>query len=459
MNTHDAPTPRARREKTACFFANIGVGHLNPMLVLAARLAARGWTVYFYAHDNARRRVADSGAVWRSYGHDSWDLFETAKRATRELLEMEPEALQDMSIVSAGLPAALAMLPYLLGEIERHRPLFTVHDAAAPWGALAGRMAGVPTVCSMSAFPLTVEQAAETYPPGAIQSAAARYLLRRHGVEYDPCAGYVNYTDCNLVFTSRLWAGRAFDAATTYHFCGPALFDEAAEALRHPSVEVAEAARSAGKRLVYASMGTVVNGTLSTFYRETVYRIFAGVVAALKPRDDVRLIISAGRKAGAGPAEPLPLFGADALPGNVSVYDYVPQPLLLRRADLFVTHAGMNSSNEAAWHGVPVLCCPFFGDGVLNARRFEELGAGLTLDYGVASPALVAAGRPPASTEGVPPEALRSALYDLLDQASYRRAAASLRRQFRREVELDASVDRMLAWVMKGSRHRRATPE
>jgi MGT family glycosyltransferase len=447
MAAQATQTPRAVREKTVCFFANIGVGHLNPMLSLAERLTALGWEVIFYAHANALPRVAATGATWRSYGRDDWNLFETAKRATRELLCMEPEALQDMSIVSAGLPATLSMLPYLLSEMERHRPLFTVHDAAAPWGALAGRIAGARAVCSMSAFPLTVAQAAETYPPGNAQRAAARYLLERYGVEYDPRAGYVNYTDCNLVYTTRLWAGPRFDAATTHHFCVPTLPDDAPEALGHESLDVARAAKAAGKKVVYAALGTVVNGTLSGFYRETVRRIFSDIIEALSQRDDVRLIISAGRLAAHAVEPGSSLVAAHPLPDNVSVFDYVPQPCLLQHADLFITHAGMNSTNEAAWHGVPVACCPFFGDGILNARRFGELGAGLTLDYGIATPAQIAAGRPPASPDAVPPEALRSALYALLDDASYRRAAAAVSQQFRREAETDKSIENMLCWA------------
>jgi len=429
--------------KTVCFFANIGTGHLNPMLVLAERLAALGWTVLFYAPANARQRVSDTGAIWRHYGCEEWNLFAAAREATVNLLSLPADILLDMSIVSAGLPAALVMLPHLLNEIQTHRPLFTVHDAAAPWGALAGRIAGLPTVCSMSAFPMVMDEVAESYPSGPIQKAAAQYLLEHYGIHYDPLSSYINYSGFNLVFTARFWAESHFKCGASYHFCGPVPFQHSPEDPDHPSIGIARAARDAGKKVVYASFGTVVNGTLRTYYEKVIDRIFAEIIAALGERDDVRLILSAGRKPAAG-SDPKMIVNMDC----ASWFEYVPQPLLLRHTDVFLTHAGMNSTNEGAWHGVPVICCPFFGDGVLNARRFAELKAGVTVDYRIASPMQCAAGSPPMAIGHRPSPSMRSALNAVLDHLpAYRRVAAALGDRFRQQMELEKNIRAMLEWV------------
>ena len=434
--------------KMVCLFANIGAGHLNPMLVLAARLTALGWTVLFYAHSNARQKVSSSGAVWRSYGSENWDLFNTAKYATAGLLSMPPDPLLDMSIVSAGLPATLVMLPYLLAEIRLHRPLFTVHDAAAPWGALAGRIAGLHTVCSVSAFPLTPAQAAETYPPGPIQKAATRYLLRQYDLNYDPAATYINYTDFNLVFTARFWAGDRFKADPPYYFCGPTPLPSTNDEVNHPAIHTAKSAKAAGKKVIYGSFGTVVSGPLSPYYRRAIQHIFAQAIEALSSRDDVHLILSAGRKPLGDKSQPSVVEGTNKpLPASVSMFEYTPQPKLLEYTDVFLTHAGMNSTNEAAWYGVPVVCCPFFGDGVLNAKRFAEFGAGITVDYRIATPAQIAAGHVPFSLDDAPSGAMHSALVAVLDDSSYRRAAVALKHQFRQETNLDQNIDVMLEWV------------
>lgn len=47
----------------------------------------------------------------------------------------------------------------------------------------------------------------------------------------------------------------------------------------------------------------------------------------------------------------------------------------------FVSHNGGLSSQEAAYHGVPVLGVPFFFDHVGYAEKFERLGVGRRLRY------------------------------------------------------------------------------
>jgi MGT family glycosyltransferase len=53
---------------------------------------------------------------------------------------------------------------------------------------------------------------------------------------------------------------------------------------------------------------------------------------------------------------------------------------VLRRADVFVSHAGMNSTMEALYHAVPLVTVPQMPEQEANARRVEELGLGCRLD-------------------------------------------------------------------------------
>jgi MGT family glycosyltransferase len=432
------------QQNNVCLFGNIGAGHLSPMLGLAKILAARGWNVFFYAHANARTKVEATGASWCNYGADDWDLFNTAQWATTNLLSLEAEPLQDLSIVRAAPSATIAMLPHLLRELELRRPAFTVHDAAAPWGFVAARLAGLPSVCSMSAFPMTAEQAVRSYPVGPIQAAACRYLFDQYQFEYDPAASYVNYSDFTLVFTARVWAGNG-SAPTAHNFCIAPL-DEAAST-QHPSLEIARAGKAAGKKIAYLSLGTVVNGTLREYYKPVVHRIFSDVIGALSGRNDVHLIISEGLPNPTSTGKSSFRPNENGAGERVTIFHYLEQRELLPYVDLFVTHAGMNSTNEAAWHGVPVVCCPFFGDGILNAQRFAELGAGLVLNYQIATPAEVAQGQAACMAQGISATTVRDALFAVLDDPKYREAAAALQQQFRTELDLDAAVDRLLTWV------------
>ena len=69
----------------------------------------------------------------------------------------------------------------------------------------------------------------------------------------------------------------------------------------------------------------------------------------------------------------------------------VPQLEVLKRADLFVTHCGMNSTTETIKFAVPVVAIPLDADQPTNARRIcDELSFGVRLDPISFSPNILA---------------------------------------------------------------------
>jgi UDP:flavonoid glycosyltransferase YjiC (YdhE family) len=48
---------------------------------------------------------------------------------------------------------------------------------------------------------------------------------------------------------------------------------------------------------------------------------------------------------------------------------------------LFMSHAGMLSSQEAIYHGVPVVGIPFLADQFVNIVKLAIRGVGVELDY------------------------------------------------------------------------------
>lgn len=96
-----------------------------------------------------------------------------------------------------------------------------------------------------------------------------------------------------------------------------------------------------------------------------------------------------------------------SLPANVIVRPYVPQSEVLRRADLFINHGGVNSAHQALYYGVPLLFFPQQVEHALAAARIAELGAGQLIP------------KPSVST-------LRASASRLLSDESYRRQAAAL---------------------------------
>ncbi|XP_063221119.1 UDP-glycosyltransferase UGT5-like isoform X2 [Bacillus rossius redtenbacheri] len=79
-------------------------------------------------------------------------------------------------------------------------------------------------------------------------------------------------------------------------------------------------------------------------------------------------------------------FEEDQLPGqpqNLKISKWFPQNDILAHPNvvLFITHGGILSTQEALYHGVPVIGIPIFGDQALNMKTLENLDCGLQLKY------------------------------------------------------------------------------
>lgn len=69
----------------------------------------------------------------------------------------------------------------------------------------------------------------------------------------------------------------------------------------------------------------------------------------------------------------------DALPDNVQVANWFPQPSVIRQCDAVIHHGGNNSFNECLYFGKPAIIMPYVWDGHDNATRVQETGHGLKM--------------------------------------------------------------------------------
>ncbi|XP_055533264.1 UDP-glucosyltransferase 2-like [Wyeomyia smithii] len=118
------------------------------------------------------------------------------------------------------------------------------------------------------------------------------------------------------------------------------------------------------------------------------------------------------------------------VPENVYIRKWMPQNDLLAHANvkLFITHSGLLSTQEAVWHGVPMIGFPVFADQNRNINYCSEQGVGKRL-----------------SIINVNRKELADAIREVMTDKRYRDNMAQLSKIFRDQKE--HPLDRAIWWV------------
>ena len=95
-------------------------------------------------------------------------------------------------------------------------------------------------------------------------------------------------------------------------------------------------------------------------------------------------------------------------PPNVTFETFVPHAVVLPHVTAMVTQCGLGTTMKALAHGVPLVCIPIVGDQPDNAARVVARGAGVRLGF------------------DAPPEQIRAAIQQILDEPSFRDGARRL---------------------------------
>jgi MGT family glycosyltransferase len=161
-----------------------------------------------------------------------------------------------------------------------------------------------------------------------------------------------------------------------------------------------------GRPLVYASLGTLQNGSEKNF--KTIAEACAGL--------DVQLVLSLG-----GGLDPARL---GTLAGDPIVVSYAPQLQLLKRAAAVITHAGLNTVLESLTEGVPLVAVPQGNDQPGVAARVAAQGAGIVI-----------------ASRKLNVSRLRSATQSILNDPQYRAAAHRLQSAMQQVNGLETAAD------------------
>lgn len=359
-------------------------GHTNPTLPLAKALAAAGHEVSYINAECMRSRIEATGATFLPYRN-------------------YPAAPTEDEKKKGSFRACWDTAMRMKGQVD-----LLIYEMFFYPGFTLAEQLGVPCVRQFSQPAWSVEG----WLKRPFRFRMAAQLLdqqimsgddRRHMDQVDRSlsgAGMNDRPALNIVYLPEEMQDCRGDFGDDYVFILP----PAEDAAQDDFLPWAELARP----IVYVSMGSIMSDR--GFCRQ--------VVKGLGGRD-MTVILNTGR------IDPASL---GTLPANVRAYSFVPQVQVLRHADVFATHCGMNSANEALTAGVPMVCLPVMNDQIGNAARLVELGVGRRV-----SPFLMSGRK------------LLAAVQEVWRDEGMRQRAAALKESLRGRQDVTALVKRIEA--------------
>jgi zeaxanthin glucosyltransferase len=342
-------------------------GHLNPMTALARQLQARGHDVVF---------LYSSGAAGLPFvpspekDHINENRPEVSKLLGEDALKFAMGMMMTQSeTILKSLPATL----------EATGVEALILDFGQFYAEMAAMQLGLPYIHVSAALHLDYSG----YTPLCLygwphQTTPAALARNREGVArfvklvqsnnagiraYAKSAGLkIDWDDLSSTtspLASITQTPRVFDFESAhwppqFHHTGPFHDGKGREEVNFPWE------RLTGEPLIYASMGTILNGRAD---------VFRTVVAALAKHKDLQLVLSVGDQI--DPAQ------IGQVPNNTIIVKRAPQLEILKRASVCVTHAGLNTVLESLTQGVPQVAIPVAFDQPGVAARIADKQTGV----------------------------------------------------------------------------------
>src|SRR5260221_2967821 len=358
-------------------------GHLNPMTALARKLKLRGHEVVFIGVPDIEPVARAADLEFEPFGENEYPPGSIAKRwggvaklhgldvaryTTRELTPgLIRAALEHLpgKIVETGVNALILDTAYRLIEIV---PMHLRLPYVQIWNVLHFDSSGS-TPLALYSWPH------ETSPEALARNIEGLHILReirdrimpiaqsyaqRNGLEIDwsnPAA-----TVSKLAVITQ--TPKEFDfpiphLPPQFHYAGPFHDNQGRKPVPFPWEKLT------GKPLIYASMGTLVNGLNNTY---------STILEAVGEFPEMQVVLSVGKNFNPGDLGPIP--------ANTMVVRIAPQIALLKRAALCITHAGLNTTLEALAQGVPLVAIPIGYDQPGVAARIAYHGVGEFVNIG-----------------------------------------------------------------------------
>jgi zeaxanthin glucosyltransferase len=419
-------------------------GHLNPMTALARQLQSRNHEVVFlYSSDAAglpvfpdesqpapsalRQPLPEDGYKGSSqqYGTEDGAEQNSIEKTIAEISKMQGEDALQYGI-KAAMGFSESILKSLPATVAKTGVDALLIDSAYFYAELGAIQLGIPYIHVANAMhhdysgctPLSYygwphENTAQAIARnregvarfarivgknrGGIQSYADKVGLKVDWDDLDATVSrlaFITQVPRAFDFESSHWPSHLYHTGPFHDGLGRAKVDFPWEKLT-------------GEPLIYASMGTVLNGNLD---------VFQTIVSALAKHNGLQLVLSIGDQ-----LDPQQIVSA---PKNAIIVRRAPQLELLKQASVCITHAGVNTVLECLAQGVPQVAIPVTFDQPGIAARIAHKQTGVVT-----------------SLDKLTPDHLSELLDEVMSNSTYRAKARTLQRQIVEANGLSVAAD------------------
>ncbi len=334
-------------------------GHINPTLPLVRELVKRGNTVDYFCSKQFEEKVIAEGAVFLNYSAELDDFLAAYRPTDRHPFFMLMEYI---------LLYAEVMLPGVSELIESKEYDMVVCDSLFGAPYFLKQMIHIPVVSSHSSFAMSHTPVPDSMlEPGTHPQLDHCYeilnrICEKHTVPVTSLSDiFISKSQWNVVYTIPEFNGDSGLEFSKYFFTGAIVKNETAE-------DFADIPQRDSRPLIYISLGSV-NTDFVDFYKMCLETF---------KTSDVFVIMSIGKKC--------KIEQLGDIPSNFYIGNFLPQLAILKKADVFITHAGFNSVNEALSYGVPMYAFPMVNDQHMVAKRIKDLKLGIVGQFKEISP-------------------------------------------------------------------------
>lgn len=381
------------------FFCIPAHGHTNPTLGVVRELVSLGHEVLYYSYNMLKEKIENTGAKFVSC--DDYDMEQ--KLSPEDGARLGKDLAFSTKIL---VDTTLALDDMVCSQIKELQPDCIVADSMAIWGKCVALKFGIPFISSTTTFAFNQHSAkimkqsigqifGMIFSMGKIQKDIIR--LQNKGYPINNVLDIIKNDDNTdtIVYTSPEFQPCSETFSDKYTFIGPSI--------RPITDEIVKT----HKKLIYISMGTVINNNAG-FYHNCI-KAFADT--------DFQVIMSVGNLTD--------MTKFKNLPENISVYQNVDQIAVLSKADVFISHCGMNSVNESLYYGVPLVMFPQTPEQGGVANRVSQLKAGIMLKKNTV-------------------KNIQNAVKSLIDDGEYRKNAISISDGFKKCSGVKGAVEKIL---------------